>query len=187
MTLDATWTTPVEYNPNEELPASSLNLMQKNLLFLFERPTSIEVALVQDSKASGTAGQAGVNAANQAATRDLNTIVVNTGGWLSLNSNQFSLTESGTYLIYGETNPGTTASNASAAIYNVTAAAYSKYGLHTTSATSRPLTVVAVVTITATTVFELRLLYDNSTTVLGAAQTKGRPEIYSSVFILKLA
>jgi hypothetical protein len=94
--MTATWTAPKTWSIGELVTAALLNThMRDNLEWLYAR--RMDILHYQDQKASGTNGATITSGAWR--TRELNTEVVDTGGFGSVASNQVTLA-SGIYLAF---------------------------------------------------------------------------------------
>ncbi|MAR18304.1 MAG: hypothetical protein CML44_02920 [Rhodobacteraceae bacterium] len=147
----------------DELTASELNsinnVVNANSADSESRLTSLEgfaVAIIEDQKASGTAGGTFTSGAWQ--TRDLNTITSDTSSIVSLSSNQFTL-QAGTYLIEIVT-PAYRVESHQARLRNITSATTASEGtsmyannLYNVNNTS---TITTEITIPSSAVFEVQ-------------------------------
>jgi len=150
--------------------------------------TSGQTLVVQDQKASGTAG--GGSTAGSWLTRVLNTSITNTISGASLGSNQITL-PAGTYRVQGH---GTFFQvGAQNRFYNITDATEVVRGNTAASGNANSNTAISAFsntfTITGTKVFELQYRSNttNATNSLGLAATLGVNEIYAHVEITKIS
>jgi hypothetical protein len=144
--------------------------------------------IINDQKSAGVSGGTFTSGANR--TRDLNTLVRNSGSLASLASNRFTL-PAGTYYIKWSA-PAYFVNNHQSFLYNVTSAAIVERGTsaYTTAGDNpdRPVTTTstgeAVVTIASSTPFEIqhRCNYTKTTNGFGDACGFGT-EIYTTVSI----
>lgn len=144
------------------------------------------IAIIQDQKSSGTAGQTLTSGAWR--TCDLNTEVSDPGSIVSISTNQFSL-GAGTYLINWRV-PARSVNRFRTRCYNITDSAvagpYSPFancqigGLVTESAGT------AIITIAGTKAFEIQCYSDQTGDGGGGYSGPGIVEVYNQVIIQKL-
>ena len=145
------------------------------------------VALLQDRKSSGSHGGQPPNT-SQYNQRDLNTEVFDTGNFVSLSSNDFTLT-AGTYLIRASV-PAHRTNNSRAILYNVTDGSTVAYSqnvyIRDGAVTGGHIDLTARFTIGSSKAFDIRHRVSNSDGEgYGHASGYGDIEIYTQVLIFK--
>ncbi len=145
------------------------------------------VALLQDQKSSGTHGGQPPNT-SQYNQRSLNTEVFDTGNFVSLSNNDFTLT-AGTYLIRASV-PAHRTNNSRAILYNVTDGSTVAYSqnvyIRDGAVTGGHIDLTARFTIGSSKAFDIRHRVSNSDGEgYGHASGYGDVEIYTQVLIFK--
>ena len=145
------------------------------------------VALLQDRKSSGTHGGQPPNT-SQYNQRSLNTEVFDTGNFVSLSNNDFTLT-AGTYLIRASV-PAHRTNNSRAILYNVTDGSTVAYSqnvyIRDAAVTGGHIDLTARFTIGSSKAFDIRHRVSNSDGEgYGHASGYGDIEIYTQVLIFK--
>jgi len=147
-----------------------------------------DIAIFNETQASGTNG--GASVAGAFAKRTLNTTVVNNIGGCSIASSVVTLATAGTYYMRAST-PGNECGFLKVRIRNTTAASDTVVGINTSTVTNGGAfsTGEGVITIAASTNFEVQMYPQSSTAShgLGRAQSTGSSEIYSQLFIRRIA
>ena len=158
---------------------------------LFSTLNTGQYILIRDQKTDGVSGgtfTAGVR------TRDLNTIVTDETGQVTLNSNQFTL-PAGTYRIWAEA-PAYRISNGYAWLQNITDGQMEVQGCCQYDNNNGGLShtysfIVGQFTISATKTFEIQhyAIHTYASTGFGVPSTRavGDPEIYTQVQLTKVA
>ena len=145
------------------------------------------LGLIEDRKTSGTAPQTTTGSAWT--KRDLNTETYDRLGTLSVASNQFTISQAGTYEITWETPGHSSSGYMSSRLYNATDAAAVDYGTQAgwgsgTGATAFLSAGVARVTIAGSKTFEIQYFATSASLDLGRAATiASKSEIYTRVII----
>lgn len=147
-----------------------------------------DIAIIEDQKTQNTAGGTFTSGADR--TRDLNTEVSDLGALVTVASNQFTITNPGTYKITWSA-PASVVGNHQSFLYNITAAAEVKRG--TSESTTASATVATrsvgstVVVLAASAVFEIRHRCNttSSTSGFGPAVNFGI-EVFTRVEVQKL-
>ena len=144
---------------------------------------SVWDVVIEDQKTEGTDG--GTFTSDAWRTRDLNTLVYNSGTLASLSSNRFTL-PAGTYCIDWDAPAGEGVGKNKTRLYNYTASSVVAYGRNAANASSSCGT--AVVTVSSSTSFQVEHRCETtvSDTGLGAATGWGT-EVYTRVRLRKIA
>lgn len=144
-----------------------------------------DVIILRDEKAQNTGGGSFTSGAWQ--TRTLNTEVVDTGGYCTLSSNQFTLL-SGTYEI-SATVPGYFCSRHQSKLYNVTDSSDTIFGSSEFAADAETQTISVIsgrFTIASTKTFEIRHRCESTSNIVGfGVQSNFATEVYTQVFLRK--
>ena len=147
-----------------------------------------DIAIFNETQASGTQGGASTGAAY--AKRTLNTTVVNNIAGCSIASSVVTLATAGTYYMRA-TAPGYECGFVKVKIRNTTASTDTAVGNNVAATTNNGVfsTAEGIITITASTTFEVQMYPQSSiaTYGLGRAATSGSSEIYSQLFIARIA
>ena len=128
-------------------------------------------AIICDEKSSGTNG--GAMSSGTWHTRDLNTEIADADGIVSISNNQFTL-QAGTYLIKASA-PGYFVQDHMAKLYDVTASADRAFGTseYTNAAAMNRSIVIARVTISGATTYEIRHKCANTKASNGFGESTG--------------
>ena len=149
-----------------------------------------DVAIFSEDQASGTEG--GGSTSGSFAKRTLNTTRVNNITGCSISSSVITLTQAGTYYFRG-TCPAFKPNGCQVIIRNTTASSNAIVGqtnyFSSADNVMAQASVEGVVTITASTNFELQQRVGSSVAAngLGAAQSFGVGEVYSQLYIRRIA
>jgi len=147
------------------------------------------IAIFSDEKTNGTSGGTFTNGAWR--TRDINTTNTNTINGCSLSSNQITLA-AGTYLIKAKV-PAYQVNSHKGSLYNTTDASYTLYGTSESAGNGAydptHSFIEGIFTIAGSKVFEIKHICQSSisTNGFGLANSFSVPEIYTQIYIERLA
>ncbi len=147
-----------------------------------------DIAIFNETQSSGTAG--GASTASAFTKRTLNTTVVNNIAGCSLATSVVTLATAGTYLMWAST-PTYQSGFTKTRIRNTTASTDAIVGQNADASNTVGCSSIAygIVTISASTNFEVQtwVQVTKATNGFGAAVVSGSSEIYSQLFIARIA